>query len=111
MKRYLYFGESAVETTGEACMFAVDSFLGMTPGSASTTTMHFEARCGQPLDDVVTVTHTGHTTKAFMTEVVKFMQANQKNPFLIMANKKTAMAGTVVTNMIESVTITTEAGS
>jgi hypothetical protein len=46
MKRYLYFGEATVETTGEACMFAVDTFLGMTPGSSSTTTMHFNSRNG-----------------------------------------------------------------
>ena len=108
MKRYLYFGEPTVETTGEACMFAVDAFLGMTPASASSTTMHFKARCGQPLDDVVTVTHTGHTTKAFMTEIVKFMQANQKNPFLIIADKTNP---TAVTNMIASVGVATEAGS
>ena len=55
MKRYLYFGESTVETTGEACMFAVDTFLGMTPGSASTTTMHFKSRNGAATDDVVTI--------------------------------------------------------
>ena len=81
MKRYLYFGEAAVETTGEAGMFAVDRFLGMTPGGAAITTMHFKARNGNLADDTVTVTHTGYTTKAFATEMVKFMQNNQKNPF------------------------------
>jgi len=106
MKRYLYFGEAAVETTGEACMFAVDTFLGMTPGSASTTTMHFNSRNGAATDDVVTVTHTGHTTKAFMTEIVKFLQGNQKNPFLIIADKTNTKA---VTNMIASVAVATEA--
>ena len=109
MKRYLYFGEATVETPGEACMFSVDSFLGMTPaGSTTTTTMHFKARCGELLDDVVTVTHTGYTTKEFMTEIVKFMQANQKNPFLIVADKTNPAA---VTNMIASVAVATEAGS
>ena len=87
-------------------MFAVDAFLGMTPGSASTTTMHFKSRNGAATDDVVTVTHTGHTTKAFMTEIVKFMQANQKNPFLIIADKTNP---TAVTNMIASVAVATEA--
>ena len=106
MKRYLYFGEATVATTGEACMFSVDSFLGMTPGSASTTTMHFKSRNGAATDDVVTVTHTGHTTKAFMTEIVKYMQANQKNPFLIIADKTNP---TAVTNMIASVAVTTAA--
>ena len=81
MKRYLYFGEATVATTGEACMFSVDRFLGMTPASAATTTIHFNSRNGAATDDLVAVTHTGHTTKAFMTEIVKFMQNNQKNRF------------------------------
>ena len=106
MKRYLYFGESTVETTGEACMFAVDTFLGMTPGSSSTTTMHFKSRNGAATDDVVTITHTNYTTKAFMTEMVNFMQNNQKNPFLMVADRTTPK---VVTNMIASVAVATEA--
>ena len=106
MRRYLYFGEATVATTGEACMFAVDTFLGMTPGSASTTTMHFKSRNGAATDDVVTVTHTGTTTKAFMTEIVKFLQGNQRNPFLIIADKTNP---TAVTNMIVSVAVATEA--
>ena len=106
MKRYLYFGEAAVETTGEACMFAVDTFLGMTPASASTTSMHFKSRNGAATDDDIVVTHTNHTTKAFMTEMVKFMQNNQKNPFLMVADRTTPK---VITNMIASVAVTTEA--
>ena len=81
MKRYLYFGEATVETTGEAGMFSVDSFLGMTPASASGTDMKFESRNGTANNDSVRVTHTGYTPKEFMTEIVKFMQNNQKNPF------------------------------
>ena len=104
MKRYLYFGEATVATTGEACMFSVDRFLGMTPASAATTTIHFNSRNGAATDDDIVVTHTGHTTKAFMTEIVKFMQANQKNPFLVIADKTNPSA---VTNMIASVVITT----
>ena len=104
MKRYLYFGEATVATTGEACMFSVDRFLGMTPASAATTTIHFNSRNGAATDDGIVVTHTGHTTKAFMTEMVKFMQANQKNPFLVVADKTNPSA---VTNMIASVAITT----
>jgi len=106
MKRYLYFGEATVATTGEACMFSVDTFLGMTPASASSTTMHFNSRNGAATDDVVTVTHTGHTTKAFMTEIVKFLQANQRKPMLTIADKTNP---TAVTNMIASVAIATEA--
>ena len=103
---YLYFAEGAVETTGEACMFSVDRFLGMTPGGAAVTQMHFKSRNGAATDDLVAVTHTGHTTKAFMTEVVKFMQNNQKNPFLMVSDRTTPK---VITNMIASVAVTTEA--
>tara|TARA_R100001440_G_scaffold51342_1_gene71321 strand:- start:802 stop:1122 length:321 start_codon:yes stop_codon:yes gene_type:complete len=106
MKRYLYFGEATVETTGEAGMFSIDSFIGMTPAGASATDIKFAARNGEPKDDQVRVTHTGHTPKAFMTEIVKFMQANQKNPFLIIADKTNP---TAVTNMIASVAVVTEA--
>ena len=83
MERYFYFGEDDVATTGESCMFAASSFLGMTPASATTTTMHFQARNGTAVDDVVTVTHTGTTPKVFMTAMAGFMRANQRNPFLI----------------------------
>lgn len=102
MKRYLYFGEAAVETTAEAGMFPLDSFLGMTPGSSSSTTMHFLGRKGSATDDIVTVTHTGHTTKAFMTEIVKYLQGNQKNPFLLVADR-TNLAP--VTNMIATIAV------
>ena len=104
MKRYLYFGEATVETTGESCMFPIDMFLGMTPGGAAVTQMHFKSRNGAATDDLVAVTHTGHTTKAFMTEMVKFMQNNQKNPFLIVADRTNP---TAVTSMIASVALTT----
>ena len=106
MKRYLYFGEAAVETTGESCMFPIDMFLGMTPGGAAITQMHFKSRNGAATDDIVSVTHTGYTTKAFMTEMVKYMQNNQKNPFLIVADRATPK---VLTKMIASVAVATEA--
>tara|TARA_R110001583_G_scaffold37509_1_gene122119 strand:- start:571 stop:891 length:321 start_codon:yes stop_codon:yes gene_type:complete len=106
MKRYLYFGEATVETTGEAATFSVDSFLGMTPAGAATTDMKFKSRNGAFTDDSVRVVHTGHTTKAFMTEIVKFMQANQKNPFLIIADRTNP---TAVTSMIASLSVATEA--
>ena len=106
MKRYLYFGEAAVETTGESCMFPIDMFLGMTPGGAAVTQLHFNSRNGAATDDIVSVTHTGHTTKAFMTEMVKFMQNNQKNPFLAVVDRTTLRG---VTNMIASVAVATEA--
>ena len=86
-----------------------DGIIGFTPetiASASTVTMHFNSRNGAATDDGIVVTHTGHTTKAFMTEIVKFMQANQKNPFLVVADKTNP---TAVTNMIASVAVATVA--
>ena len=83
MERYFYFGEDGVATTGESCMFALSSFLGMTPAGTASTTMHFQARNGTAADDIVTVTHTGTTPKVFMTEMVKWMKADQRNPFII----------------------------
>jgi hypothetical protein len=102
MKRYLYFGEATVETTAEAGMFPLDSFLGMTPASASSTTMHFLGRKGSATDDIVTVTHTGNTTKAFMTEIVKYLQGDQKNPFLLVADRTNTSA---VTSMIATISV------
>ena len=67
MKRYLYFGEATVETTGEACLFAVDTFLGMTPGSSSSTQLHFNSRNGAATDDTVVVSHTGQLLSFYKT--------------------------------------------
>ena len=113
MERYFYFGEDDVSTTGESCMFAASSFLGMTPASATTTTMHFQARNGTAVDDVVTVTHTGTTCKVFMTEVVKwmkamagFIRANQRNPFLIVHDGE---SGSTISGLITSVAVATVA--
>tara|TARA_R110002020_G_scaffold471494_1_gene698641 strand:- start:423 stop:743 length:321 start_codon:yes stop_codon:yes gene_type:complete len=106
MKRYLYFGEAAVETTGESCMFSLDAFLGMTPLDASTTQMFFKSRNGAATDDNIRMTHTGTTTKAFMTEIVKYLQANQRNPFLVIGDRTNPGA---VTNMVKSIAVSTEA--
>ena len=111
MERYFYFGEDDVSTTGESCMFAASTFLGMTPAGATSTTMHFQARNGTAVDDVVTVTHTGTTPKVFMTEIVKWMKANQRNPFIIVHDGE---SGSSIGNLpngkvITSVTITTAA--
>ena len=92
MERYFYFGEDDVSTTGEACMFSLSSFLGMQPAGATSTTMHFQARNGTAADDVVTVTHTGTTPKVFMTEIVKWMKANQRNPFLIVHDGESGLS-------------------
>jgi len=106
MKRYLYFGEAAVDSTGESCMFSLDTFLGMTPISASATKLCFKSRNGAATDDDVRLTHTGTTTKAFMTEIVKYLQANHRNPFLVIADRTNLGA---VTSMVKSVAVSTEA--
>ena len=106
MERYFYFGEDDVATTGEACMFPLSSFLGMSPVDASSTSMHFMARNGSANDDRVTVTHTGTTTKAFMTEMALFMKANHRNPFLIVHDGE---SNTTISSMITSVAVSTVA--
>ena len=106
MERYFYFGENDVATTGESCMFAASSFLGMTPASATTTTMHFQARNGTLVDDVVTVTHTGTTPKVFMTAMAGFMKANHRNPFLIVHDGE---SGSTISGLITSVAVATVA--
>lgn len=109
MERYFYFGEATVETTGEACMFPLSSFLGMTPVSAASTTMNFKARNGTAFDDKVVITHTGYTPKAFMGEIVKFLQRNQKNPFLAIGDRIGSANGVVSTSKIASLAVTTAA--
>jgi len=104
MEKYFYFGENDVSTTGESCMFAASTFLGMTPAGAASTTMHFNSRNGAATDDIVTVTHTGTTPKAFMTEMAGFMRANQRNPFLIVHDGE---SGSTISGLITSVAVAT----
>jgi len=105
MERYFYFGEATVATTGTNAMYPLSSFIGMTPAGSASTTMHFKARNGAALDDTIVVTHTGHTPKAFMTEIVEYLQGNQKNPFLVIND---GVSGASVTSKIVSVAVTTE---
>ena len=106
MERYFYFGEDDVSTTGESCMFAASSFLGMTPAGGASTTMHFQARNGTAVDDVVTVTHTGTAPKVFMTAMAGFMKANHRNPFLIVHDGE---SNTTISGLITSVAVATVA--
>ena len=106
MERYFYFGEDDVSTTGESCMFAASSFLGMTPAGAASTTMHFQARNGSAADDIVTVTHTGTAPKVFMTAMVGFMKANHRNPFLIVHDGE---SNSTISGLITSVAVATVA--
>ena len=108
MERYFYFGEVTVETTGEACMFPLSSFLGMTPSGSDSVKMHFKSRNGALTDDDVDITFSG-TTKNFMSEVVKLLQRNQKNPFLVMGDRMatTKNAPTNIRSLISRITVTT----
>ena len=106
MKRYLYFGEATVETTGEACMFSVDSFLGITPNGVDSTDLFFKSRNGAATDDIVRIGHSNIKPKAFMIEIVKYFQANHRNPFLVIGDRTNPGA---VTNMIDTIEVTTEA--
>ena len=101
MERYFYFGEDDVATTAEACMFPLSSFLGMSPSGAAATRAFFKARNGTLTDDIVGFDHTGTGFKAFATELVKFLKANQKNPFLIVhdGESNTSILGSTIVNV------------
>jgi len=106
MERYIYFGEATVETTGENAMYPLSSLLNMTPSDASTTQLNFNSRNGELTNDRVSVVHTGHTPKEFMTEITGYLQANQRNPFLII---KDGVSGAGVTSKIASIAVATGA--
>ena len=110
MVRFFYFGESVVDSTGEACMFPLSSFLGIqASNTVDTSILYFKARNGTAFSDTVTILHTGFDHKQFADELVHFMQVNHRNPFLIMANGNPA-DGTAnfVTWKITSVAVTTQ---
>tara|TARA_R110000822_G_scaffold189478_1_gene328483 strand:+ start:391 stop:711 length:321 start_codon:yes stop_codon:yes gene_type:complete len=104
MERYFYFGEGAVGASGTAAMYPLSAFIGMTAAGATSTSIKFNARNGAAVDDTVAVTHTGHTSKAFMAEMVNYLQRNHRNPFLVVAD---GVDGTFVTSKIASVAVTT----
>ena len=110
MERYFYFGENDVSTTGEACMFGLSTFLGMTPSGAAATTMHFKSRNGALTDDDVDITFSG-TTKNFMGEVVRLLQRNQKNPFIVIGDRlaSTGNAPANISSLMSRITVTTVA--
>ena len=83
MKRYLYFSEATVETTGENAMYPLSAFRGMTPSGGAATDLHFESRNGAITDDKVNVAHTGKTFKEFAQLMAQALQRNHKNPILI----------------------------
>ena len=109
MVRFFYFGETVVDSTGEACMFPLSSFLGAKRTGSAESTLFFKSRNGAATSDSVVITHTNFTHKQFVDEFVHFMQVNQRNPFLVMANGNPA-DGTAnfVTSKITSVAVTTQ---
>jgi hypothetical protein len=110
MVRFFYFGEGTIETTGEACMFPLSSFLGIKRSGAAESTLFFKSRNGEATSDTVVILHTGFSHKQFADELVHFMQVNHRNPFLIMA---TGLVNTpsqnFITKKIRSTTISTQA--
>ena len=111
MVRFFYFGETVVDSTGEACMFPLSSFLGIS-GSATldTSILHFKARNGTANADTVTILHSGYDHRQFSEELAHFMQVNQRDPFLIMTSGSlTAGTANFVTWKIKSATVTTQA--
>ena len=109
MERYFYFGESDVDTTGEACMFPLSSFLGMTPSSGTRTTLHFKSRNGAATDDVVQFGHAALTPKQFMTQMAGFMKGNQRNPYLIVGDGESGIFATGFSETVTVNSVTTEA--
>tara|TARA_Y100000592_G_scaffold69100_1_gene107431 strand:- start:1220 stop:1561 length:342 start_codon:yes stop_codon:yes gene_type:complete len=109
-ERYFFVGESDIATTGEACMFPLSSFLGMTPQNAGRVQLHFKARCGEELDDLVvfTIQTSVVNTKTFMERVVGILQTQKVFTTL---NDGEASVSALPHEIFSTNSITTEAGS
>ena len=107
-ERYFYFGEADIATTGEACMFPLSSFLGMTPVDTNRVAIHFKSRNGEATNDIVNVTLLGDTfndTKTFMSRMVGLFQSQKSFNMIIDGETSiSAMPGN-----ISSVGVATEA--
>jgi hypothetical protein len=123
MVRFFYFGEGTVETTGEACMFPLDSLLGIRETGTINmsdlsgdrqSTLYFKSRNGSATADTVVINHKQNADrndlhKQFNEEFVHFLQANQRDPFIVMTRGSLA-DGTAnfVTYKINDATVTTQ---
>tara|TARA_R100001510_G_C7622738_1_gene183268 strand:+ start:468 stop:815 length:348 start_codon:yes stop_codon:yes gene_type:complete len=111
-ERYFFIGESDIATTGEAAMFSLSSFLGMTPQNSARVQLHFKARCGEELDDLVVFTINQTTpainTKTFMERVVGILQTQKVFTTL---NDSEAGVSALPHEIFSTNSITTEAGS
>jgi ADP-ribosylglycohydrolase len=107
-ERYFYFGETDIATTGEAAMFPLSSFLGMTPQAANRVGLHFKSRNGEATDDTVLCTLLGDVatdSKTFMSRMVDLLQSQKSFNMIIDGETSiSAMPGN-----INSVGIATEA--
>ena len=106
-ERYFFVGESDIATTGEAAMFPLSSFLGMTPQNSARVQLHFKARCGEELDDLVTFT-INVSTKTFMERVVGILQTQK---VFTTINDGEAGVSALPHEIFSTNSITTEAGS
>lgn len=112
MERYFYFGEAAVETTGESCLFPLSSFLGATPATSGRTTLHFKSRNGAATDDQVLCYHTGTSTKDFMIYLGGLLRKNQRDTFVFVRGADTDVNlgfNAIKPIVIDQLTVTTEA--
>ena len=112
MERYFYFGEATVETTGEACLFPLSSFLGATPATSGRTTLHFKARNGSANDDTVLCYHTGTSTKDFAIYLGGLLRKNQRDTFVFVRGADTDVNlgfNAIKPIVIDQVTVTTAA--
>lgn len=77
-ERYFYFGETDIATTGEACMFPLSSFLGMTPAASNRINVEFKSRNGAATNDSAQfILQTGATTKEAMSAMVDLFQSQK----------------------------------
>jgi len=112
MERFFYFGEATVETTGEACLFPLSSFLGATPATSGRTTLHFKSRNGAATDDQVLVHHTGTSTKDFMVYLGGLLRKNQRDTFVYVGGATTDVNlgfKAIKPVLIDTIAVTTEA--
>lgn len=106
MEQYFYFGESTVETTGEAICFPLSKLLGIRPASSSSISIHYQAVDGTGDADDVTLTHTGTSTKKAMNELVKVFSTKTNKPVTVVADRLGTANAIDVTGIITAVACT-----
>lgn len=105
MEQYFYFGESAVETSGEAACFPLSNLLAIRPASASSIDIYYKAIDGTADADNVTLSHTGTSTKVAMNELVKVLSTKTNKPVTIVADRLGTANAVDVTGIITAVAV------